>query len=103
MSHDVYLEKPDGSQTLWHNYTYNISPMLRLAWDGAGMNDLDGKTARAAAPLLAAAIVSMTNDPKRFDVLNPENGWGNRDGCVEWLQGILDDCLSFPRAKVRGT
>lgn len=100
MSYDVWLQDGDEEVTGSHNYTYNIAPMLRVAWDGAGIRDLHGKNGADAAELLRGPIMALSTDTERFDALNPQNGWGNREGCVDWLKRIQADCLAFPEGTV---
>ncbi len=101
MSYDVWLEWNGEGITEGRNYTSNVGPMLRMAWDGGGMADLDGKTAVEVSRLLDFAIDAMQSDPDRFDALNPENGWGNRATCVQWLTELRGDCERFPEARVK--
>jgi hypothetical protein len=99
VSYDVWLERDGHEVTPDRNYTYNISAMLKLA--DCQMSVLDGMTGKQAEPILREAILVMTIAPEGFDVLNPPNGWGNREGCVKWLQEIAYDCHHFPRATLR--
>ena len=102
MSYDVWLETELGEVTDARNYTYNISPMLRLAWDGGSLTDLNGKTAKEALPFIEFAACMIANDANnRFTALNPPNGWGSREGCVRWLREIAHDCREWPEAIVR--
>lgn len=102
MSYDIWLEDQDGIPLVPdHNYTYNISPMLRKVWDGAGMTDLDSRPADEARLFIEHAIEMMSGAPEDYDALNPANGWGNRQGCVDWLMDIVVACRRFPNAVFR--
>lgn len=101
MSYDVYLDDGTGAITGDRNYTYNIAKMLRQVWDGSSMADMDGKPAPFVADSIDLAISAMTNDPERFDALAPDNRWGDRLGCINWLREIQHDCREFPYATVR--
>lgn len=109
MSYDVSLQIDAGAKELvtipntGRNYTYNCSPMFRLALGGDGINDLDGKIAGDLIDRLDKAVSDIRNPANRrkYQRLNPENGWGNHDGAAQFLQAILDDCRAYPKASVR--
>jgi hypothetical protein len=100
MSYDIWLVDDDGrTVTESFNYTYNISPMLYSAWDGAGLRDLHGRRAGAVVPFLRHAIKVLHADVDgRYEAMNPPNGWGSREGCTDWLARILKVCLENPDA-----
>ncbi|OQA09466.1 MAG: hypothetical protein BWY66_00565 [bacterium ADurb.Bin374] len=49
---------------------------------------------------LRKAIAEMKADPERFKKHNPENGWGNYDAFVPWLERYLAACEETPDASV---
>ena len=78
------------------NVTYNLSGMLREA----GFNGWDwctGKPAPEVGAHMLAVLDGMVTDPERWRAMNPPNGWGDYDGC---LQGRMRD---FASACVRAT
>lgn len=50
---------------------------------------------------LYAAITRMRADPDTYRAMNPENGWGNYEGALEFLEEILAACKRLPNAIVR--
>lgn len=110
MSYDVYLTIDTGGDrpaivTEICSPTYNLAPMLRAAL-GTDMRDhgegsLDGMLASDALRIVKRALESMALDPERFKALNPPNGWGTYEDCVEFLQWLHDACTDNPKATVR--
>lgn len=98
MSYDVTLENytpgPD-----WHNYTSNCALMWRAA--GVDLAEFEGRPARECEYSLAVAIGRMEADPDTYRAMNPANGWGDYDGCLAFLRGILRDLRNHPHATVR--
>jgi len=100
MSYDVWLTDGKDS-TESHNYTSNISPMIRLAWPGHRMTDLENKRGDQAASILTKIIANIAGDRDGdYKALNPPNGWGDHEGCVHWLMEIRRDCLEYPTWRV---
>jgi hypothetical protein len=102
MSYDVYLtptEDSDGEELFWRNYTSNCAPMWRAA--GADLADMDGKPASQCGSVIGLAVQVMKNEPARFKAMNPPNGWGDYDSCIEFLAAIADACERDPEATVQ--
>ena len=64
------------------NITYNLSSMLREA-GFCGWSSLVGMKAREAGDHLVAVLDGMTADPEKWRAMNPENGWGDYDRCLQ--------------------
>ncbi len=104
MSYDIYLEIETGGAepaTVGRefNMTSNVAPMWRHA--GANLAEFDGKTAGAMGPLLDAAIVRMMVNPDTYRAMDPPNGWGDYEGCLEFLRELRDEFNRHPNATVR--
>ena len=104
MSYDVRLTIDTGGEnpasvSKWRTPTYNLAPMFSKAL-GFGLRTLQDKLAGDAIPDLRRAIAAMQDDPAEFKKLNPENGWGNYEGALAFLQAFLADCLEHPKATV---
>lgn len=106
MSWDIYL-KTDvcghcGRATYIDNhdfnYTSNMWPMLQKA--GFDWDDINGKTAAEALPLLRAVIGKMNDDPVGYRALNPANGWGDYDSFIRWLDKLADRFREYPQAVI---
>ena len=106
MSYDIGMEVDTGARYPasvgeWHNYTYNVSQMFRLAFFGdTGINQLHGMTGKVAAPLINKAMTYMREHMDEMRELNPDNGWGNADGALEFLAKIHERALEHPKAVV---
>lgn len=108
MSYDFSMEAPlgpDGSMVsvgdFDMNYTYNVSPMFRLALGGNGVNDLHGCVGSEAIPRLRAAIADMEDRPSVYRAMNPDNGWGDYEGALGVLKRLCDWCVAAPMAHIR--
>lgn len=104
MSYDIYLEIDTGGPEPAavgrdFNMTSNVGPMWRKA--GADLADFHGENAGAMARVLDAAIGKMTAYPDEYRALNPSNGWGTYEGCVEFLRELRDEFTRHPNATVR--
>ena len=86
-----------------NNYTSNVSGMYRKAFSKVKettfqLDDLDNMKCKDALPLLRRAIEEMENNPADYIPMNPENGWGNYGGAIDYLRRIAKDCIGHDRA-----
>jgi hypothetical protein len=51
-------------------------------------------------PLLTAGLALLESDPARFKAFNPENGWGDYEGLVDFVREYLSACEANPGALV---
>ena len=109
MSYDVSLHMNTGKEDVEipgteSNYTYNIFPMLKLAFDEpTGINVLEGSLAKNCIGALTKAVRHMEDFPATHLAYNPLNGWGSYEGCLRWLRNILSHCEQHPLATLRIT
>lgn len=107
MSWDVGVRVRSGPDsyvyTEDYNYTYNCGPMFHSACGMSLSVALDGKPCDDAGILLAYVIEQLETNPTHYDKLNPRNGWGSRQGFVEFLKKIRDLCYEHPFGEVRVT
>lgn len=83
------------------NYTYNVSPMFRRAFgDDDGIRSIHERECRDAAPMLRDAIADMVASPNSYRAMNPENGWWDYEGALDFLRWILAECTKHPDAFV---
>lgn len=106
MSADVWLVidtgGPDPARvTDTVNVTYNLSPMLRAA-GFVGWDELCGMGAAESLPMLRETLRALTEDPERFEVHTPPNGWGTRDWAVEAFTRLVADAEAHPLARWAG-
>jgi len=105
MSADYWLEIDTGGPecaTLTENFnvTYNLGPMLRAAgfpdWDA-----LKGAPASEVAGMLDGVARKLHGDRERLTAeFTPENGWGDWDWAVKFVEGFRDSCAAHPKATI---
>ena len=96
---DVGTEEPYEVNLYDDNITSNLNPM----WRQAGVYDalhLDGKIAQEILPVLRQGLADMQAKPEVYKALNPENGWGDYEGAIDFLQNLIAACQKFPKACV---
>lgn len=49
---------------------------------------------------LKEGLHKLKMNPERFRTFNPENGWGDYEGFVEFVNQYLDACYKYPDAKI---
>jgi len=88
-------------------YSANITHNLCAMADEAGVYQLlwrpeeEGiKTARQAIEPLKDGMARLRAEPDRFRRLNPENGWGNYEGLVTFVENYLRACEDYPDAEI---
>lgn len=103
MSLDLSIDSPPceqcgrGEDTLEFNYTYNVSPMwYEIYPEDDGMVFIDGMSGKEAYPKVSKAISEMLSKEKFMKKLNPENGWGDYEGFLEFLHKVADACIKCP-------
>lgn len=102
MSYDVYLVVTAGGpeHTIFNaNHTSNTARMWRKA--GADLAEFDGQSARDLAMALILATAHMKAHPDYYKTMEPDNGWGDYDSTLEFLNEILAACQENPKAIVR--
>lgn len=88
------------------NITHNLTEMA----DKAGLYDplwnghIEGhviETAGDLAHILNPAIRHMDLNPDYYRQFNANNGWGTYEQFVPWLEKLRDNCLEYPKAKIK--
>jgi len=85
------------------NITHNLGKMAVQAgvYEALWRPDEHGyETAEQIIPILKAGLDLLRSDKKRFKMFNPENGWGDYDGLVEFVADYLAACEEFPEATI---
>jgi len=49
---------------------------------------------------LRQGLHRLKSDPEKYRAFNPENGWGDYDGLVEFTSKYLDACYEYPDSVV---
>lgn len=81
------------------NYTYNISPMYQKAMN-ISLYNFDGMKASEAIDILQKGLIDMTNNSLEYEKLNPENGWGDYQGAMNYLSKLLVECRKHPHSTI---
>ena len=104
MSYDVSLTIKTGKEetevTDCGNYTYNASSMYQHAM-GASLGEFNGTSCKTAIPILKRGVKEMINNPGIHRALQPENGWGNYEGALKFLETILSNCEKYYKCTIR--
>ncbi len=103
MSLDVHLNAMRPTQVYWRNITHNLNTMAQkaglylLLWrpDELGMT-----RASELIPGLEEGLAKLTGCPTYYKVYNPENGWGDYDGFVDFVTEYLQACKDNPDAEI---
>lgn len=100
MSADVWIERKacdkcgrgeDRSAEL--NITYNLSGMLHEA-GFKGWRWCVGKRAQKVGRHILAVLDGMQTDPERWRAMNPPNGWGKFDTCLQVrIREWAEECI----------
>lgn len=86
------------------NYTSNVAPMWHKALVAAGedirLSDTEGRNAAEVLPLLRRAAAHMHENPDEYRLMNPSNGWGDYEGALGYLDGVVLLCEQHPRTQL---
>lgn len=89
-------------------FTANITHNLGRMAAGAGLyeilwrpEELGATHAHHLIDRLETGLYLLKNESDLFRELNPENGWGDYDGLVEFVGAYLAACRKWPHAEVR--
>src|SRR4051812_46075723 len=92
-----------GTEPVWLfdtiECTYNLAPMFFEAFaDARGIRIISDKAGSDCIPLIESAIAKMKAEPEKYRAMNPKNGWGDYDGALRTLEGLIEWCRKAPRA-----
>jgi hypothetical protein len=93
-----------GDEVYSSNITHNLNTMA----DAAGIyqhlwrpEEVQATKACDLIGPLADGLGILRADPEKFKKLNPENGWGDYEGLVEFVEKYLAACKANPDAMIR--
>lgn len=100
---------PGEDETTDEVFTWNITHNLTKMADAAGLyyalwqpNEQFGITkAGQLIPHLEEGLLELVRNPNKYIAYNPENGWGNYEGLVEFVTQYLIACNKWPEADVK--
>lgn len=85
------------------NITHNLGKMATEAgiYEALWRPEEIGIThAHQLIELLRTGLDKLMDDPDHFKQFNPENGWGDYDGLVQFTASYLQACERFPSTTV---
>jgi len=92
------------SETVYSaNITHNLGRMAGEAglYNALWRPDEHGMTkARQLVEPLRHGLAALRSRPEHFRTFNPENGWGDYDGLVNFTEAYLAACEQYPDADV---
>lgn len=77
------------------NYTYNVGPMWRKVTPN-GIKEIHDLSGVEAVPVLLHMYIGMVHREKELRQMNPENGWGNYDGALDFIHRALQLSMKHP-------
>lgn len=109
MSLDVTLTKTMPTGVYTSNITHNLSKMANQVMLESGLTLRDVLWhpeknglyyARDISEMLDEAFNTLLAEPDRFKTYNPENGWGDYEGLVDFVYGYRNACWDNPEAEI---
>jgi len=103
MSLDVYLEEVKPTEVYGGNITHNLTKMAQEAgiYEALWRPDENYITeARHLIDPIEKGLAKLKADPEKFKKFNPENGWGNYENLVKFVERYLKACKEHPEASV---
>lgn len=88
------------------NITHNLTDMAEDAGIYKAVwrpEEIDLEKAGQAAPIIKKGLELLKSDPNRFKAFNPENGWGDYDGFVNFLDDLVENMEKFPSADIEAS
>jgi len=110
MSLDVYLMVIKPTSVFNLNITHNLGKMAgevllsngKTLYDVLWRPDEHGYyNGEDISNLLDEGFNILLSDPVKFKVFNPENGWGDYDGLVNFVYAYRNACWDNPDAELR--
>lgn len=104
MSLDVYLEAVRPTTVFEYNITHNLGAMASEAGIYKHLwrpEELGITKAQELIAPLSEGLELLKREPERFKKFNPENGWGDYDGLVNFVTDYLAACRENPTATVK--
>lgn len=102
-----YPDREPATMTTEEVYSANITHNLGKMASEAGVyqslwrpEELRFTRAEQLIEPLTRGLAHLRGDPEHFKQFNPENGWGNYEGLVEFVQEYLIACIRYPNAEI---
>jgi len=110
MSLDVDLMVTQPTSVYSGNITHNLNKMAmevklsngKTLYDVLWRPDEHGYSlAEDISDLLDEGFNILLSDPEKFQKFNPENGWGDYEGLVNFVYAYRNACWETPDAELR--
>ena len=103
MSLNVYLYAPKVVAVFDGNITHNLGKMAEKAgiyWHLWRPEELGITEASELIEPLRAGLKVLREKPEWYKTFTPENGWGNYEGLVRFVEDYLKACENDPEATI---
>ena len=93
----------DDKEAYSANITHNLNKMAGEAGIYKHLwrpDEIDISTAKELIKPLQEGLKVLKDDPDRFKVFNPSNGWGSYDVLVGFVKNYLAACEQYPDAAI---
>lgn len=85
------------------NITHNLNKMAHEAYIYQHLwrpDEINVEYAHELIEPLKEGLRRLKADPEHFKHFNPENGWGDYEGLVAFVDAYLHACIAHPSARV---
>lgn len=83
-----------------HTFVGEVEKMYQKAGLAKTFKDINGNSAKIVAATFGPVISYMAKNPKKMRKLNPSNTHNTYEGAMEFLKGIVEDCVRHPKCVV---
>jgi len=96
MGYDTWIEDSAGNTLVdIGHYTSNIAAMMDEAISMT-FKGFDGRATEDVAVLCYEAIRVMVENPKKYQAMNPEGGWCDFAGLIQYMRETALACEKYP-------
>jgi hypothetical protein len=99
-------QQEEDCEVYWGNITHNLVEMAKVAdiYKCLWRPQETGIThAHQMIQPLRDGLARLEDNPQEYKKLNPQNGWGDYDGFVNFVFEYLQACEKFPQAVVKAS
>ena len=78
------------------NYTYNVGHMFYRVYPKNGIRTHYGMSGKASQGILRYLLTEMLEHSESMIATNPENGWGDYWGAIDFVLALYRAAIEFP-------
>ena len=99
----IVIKREESNQVFSWNITHNLNTMAEAAdlythlWRP---EEIGITKAGELIHRLKLGIQELTSKPDHYKTYNPDNGWGDYDGLVTFVEKYLQACIKYPDATI---